>query len=103
MTTTTPVTSSFRIIGRPVTNPAQPIEHNDSLRYPRTLPDGRTIWPSTAACNYAGVVGVPASVLMAAGFKISEEWLCEVRDHRVVRWVARVLGPAFAVEEKPLG
>lgn len=93
--------STFRIIGRRVANPAQPIEHNDSLDYPRMLPDGRKIWAGTLACNYPGVVGVPASVMIAAGFDVFEQWLCEVRDHRVVRPVARVLGPAFALEEKP--
>jgi hypothetical protein len=93
--------STYRIIGRPVANRTQPIEHNDSLDYPRTLPDGRKIRAGDMACNYSGVVGVPAGVLMDAGFKVFEQWLCEVRDHRVVRPVARVLGPAFAVEENP--
>lgn len=93
--------STFRIIGRPVTNPAQPIEHNDSLDYPCTLPNGRQIRAGNLACNYPGVVGVPASVMIAAGFRVFEQWLCEVRDHRVVRPVVRVLGPVFAIEEKP--
>lgn len=93
--------SSYRIIGRAVTDRAQPIEHNDSLDYPRTLPDGRRVRAGQMACNYPGVVGVPAGVLMDAGFHIFAQWLCEVRDHHVVRPVARVLGPAYAIEERP--
>lgn len=93
--------TSFRIIGRPTTNRAQPIEANDSLTYPRQMPDGTTIWPGQIAENYAGVVGVPAGVMLDAGFKIYEQWLCEVRDHRIVRPIVRVLGAAFALEERP--
>lgn len=93
--------STFRVIGRKVANRAQPIEHNDSLAYPRRLPSGAVIWPGQIACNYDGVVGVPAGVLMDAGFEIYEQWLCEVREHRVVRAIVRVLGPAYALEEKP--
>lgn len=93
--------STYRIVGRPVTDRTQPIEHNDSLDYPRTLPDGRQVRCGSSACNYHGVIGVPAGVLMDAGFRIVAQWLCEVRDHRVVRPVARVLGPAYALEERP--
>lgn len=93
--------STFRIIGRPVTNRSQPIEHNDSLSYPYRMPSGAVVYPGQIACNYKGVVGVPAGVLMDAGFKVYEQWLCEVRDHRVVRAIVRVLGPAYALEEKP--
>jgi hypothetical protein len=93
--------TTFRVIGRPVTNRAQRIESNDSLDYPTTLPDGRHVWAGREATSYPGVVGVPAGVLMDAGFRIYEQWLCEVREHRVVRCVVRVLGPAYALEERP--
>ena len=95
--------TSYRIIARPVSNPSQPVEHNDDLDYPRTLPDGRRVWAGTIACNYPGVVGIPAGELMKAGFRVHEQWLCEVRDHRIVQPIARVLGPAFAIAEKPAG
>lgn len=98
---TTSRVSTYRVIGRLVTNREQPIEHNDSLAYPRRLPNGAIIWPAEIACNYTGVVGVPAGVLMDAGFQIYEQWLCEVCDHKVVRAVVRVLGPAYALEERP--
>lgn len=93
--------STFRVIGRKTTDRVQPIEHNDSLAYPRRMPNGTTIWPAQLACNYPGVVGVPAGVMMDAGFEVYEQWLCEVRHHRVVRAVVRVLGPAWALEERP--
>lgn len=93
--------STYRIIGRRVMDRAQPIEHNDSLSYPRRLPTGATVWSGQDATNYPSAIGVPAGVLMDAGFQIYEQWLCEVRDHRVVRPVVRVLGPAYAIEERP--
>lgn len=95
------MSSLFKIIGRMVKDRSQPIENNDSLSYPRRLPTGAVVWPGQLACNYEGVVGVPAGVLMDAGFTVHEQWLCEVRDHKVVRPIVRVLGPAFALEEKP--
>lgn len=93
--------STFRVIGRPVADRSQPIEANDSLAFPCRMPNGAVIFPGETACNYKGVVGVPSGVLIDAGFKIYEQWLCEVRDHRLVRAVARVMGPASALEEKP--
>jgi hypothetical protein len=95
--------STYRIIGRLVTNRDQPIENNDSLSYPRKMPNGAVIWPGQIACNYEGCVGIPAGVMMDAGFRVYEQWLCEVRDHRIVQPIARVLGPAFAIAEKPAG
>lgn len=95
--------SSYRIIGCPVRDPNQPIEHNDSLAYPRQLPDGRMISPGRPASEFPNVVGVPVHIMVTAGFTVYEQWLCEVREHKVVRRVARVLGPAFALEEKPAG
>lgn len=91
----------FRVIGRRTTNRTQPIEANDSLAYPRRLPNGSTVKAAEMACNYSGVVGVPAGVLMDAGFEVYEQWLCEVRNHRVARAIVRVLGPAYALEERP--
>lgn len=91
----------FRIVGRPVSDRAQLIEHNDTLEYPRTLPDGRKVWAGTVAANYPGVAGVPAGVMMDAGFRIYAQWLCEIQDHHLVRAVARVLGPACAIAERP--
>ncbi len=93
--------STYRVLGRQVTDRNQPIEHNDSLDYPVMLPDGRSVWSGTLACNHAGVVGVPAYVLLDKGFRIYAQWLCEVRDHKVIRPIVRVLGPAYALEERP--
>ena len=65
------------------------------------MPNGATIWPSQMAGNLEGCVGVPAGVLIDAGFRVYDQWLCEVQDNKVVRAVVRVLGPACALEEKP--
>ncbi len=93
--------ATFQIIARPITDPTRPVEYNDTLVYPRTLPDGSKVHPGEMACNYPGAVGVPASFFVSQGFEVLEPWLCEVRDHHIVRHVAHVLGAAYAVEEKP--
>lgn len=93
--------STYRIIGCPVRDPDQAIEHNDSLAYPRRLPDGRVIPTSRQASDYPKVIGIPAHVMIEVGFTIYEQWLCEVRDEKIIRRVVRVLGPAYALEERP--
>lgn len=101
---------AIRRIGRRVTNPDHILTECDSvetaIRVPFSNPDPRfagvRLRTSQLACNIVGAVGIPASAFLTAGLNVHEDWLAEVRDGKIVRWIGRVFGPqSLWPEDRP--